>query len=154
MPVMSGDQATRLIMERHPSTVVIALSASSTPSDEKRLRDAGSVGFVRKPFLEEQIFDAMQEHLGVRYRFEEHASHGTEEASSVADAQDGFETQLASLAEEWKLQMQEAILLGDSEQMKGLINQLAADQHAVSERFLHLVDEFEFDQIGQLLNVN
>jgi len=63
MPVMNGYEATQRIKvtTQGQATAIIALTVS--------VLEAGCDDFVRKPFREEEIFDIMKKHLGVRYLY-------------------------------------------------------------------------------------
>ena len=72
MPTMDGCEATRRIKSSPggEETVVLALTASTFGNERKRVLAAGCVEFVRKPFREAEIFEAMARQLGVRYLYE------------------------------------------------------------------------------------
>ncbi|GAB6042486.1 hybrid sensor histidine kinase/response regulator [Endothiovibrio diazotrophicus] len=72
MPVMDGYEATRRIKAAPggEETVVMALTASAFSDERERVLDAGCAEFVRKPFREADLFEAMARQLGVEYRYE------------------------------------------------------------------------------------
>ncbi|MCP4579102.1 MAG: response regulator, partial [Deltaproteobacteria bacterium] len=69
MPVMDGLEATRRIKagENGPKTIIIALTAHAFENEREKILAAGCDDFVRKPFKEHEIFEAMCKHLGVKY---------------------------------------------------------------------------------------
>jgi CheY-like chemotaxis protein len=69
MPEMDGLEATRRIKETEAglSTPVAALTAHSLDEEQEVIRAAGCDYFVRKPFHEEEIFEVMANHLGLKY---------------------------------------------------------------------------------------
>ena len=73
MPVMDGYEATRRIKSsvRGQATVIIALTASAFESDRRLILSEGCDDFVRKPFVEEEIYEKLEKHLGVRFITEE-----------------------------------------------------------------------------------
>jgi CheY-like chemotaxis protein len=73
MPVMDGLEATRRIKQTGAgqSTPIAALSAHALEEEKKVILAAGCDDFVRKPFHEQEIFEAMAKHLGIRYAYEE-----------------------------------------------------------------------------------
>ena len=72
MPTMDGCEATRRIKASPggEETAVLALTASTFGNERKRALAAGCREFVRKPFRESEIFEAMARQLGVRYLYE------------------------------------------------------------------------------------
>ena len=73
MPVMDGLEATRKIKatEKGKSTIIAALTAHALEEEKEIILAAGCDDFVRKPFKEEEIFDTIAKHLGLKYIYEE-----------------------------------------------------------------------------------
>lgn len=72
MPVMDGLEATKRIraMEAGKSTKVVAITAGIWETECQAILAAGCDDFVRKPYREEEIFEVMARHLGLKYRYE------------------------------------------------------------------------------------
>jgi signal transduction histidine kinase/ActR/RegA family two-component response regulator len=81
MPVMDGLEATRRIKqtEAGQSTAIVALTAHALEEEKEAILAAGCDDFVRKPFREQEIFEAMAKHLGLKYVYE----YGREKAGPV-----------------------------------------------------------------------
>ena len=73
MPVMDGLEATRRIKETEAgkSTPIAALTAHAMEEEKEVILAAGCDDFVRKPFLEQEIFETMRKHLGLKYEYED-----------------------------------------------------------------------------------
>jgi CheY-like chemotaxis protein len=90
MAVMDGYEATRRIQARQKRqgtregrfpnsqfpisnhrTVIIALTASALEFEKAAVLEAGCDDFIRKPFQEEDIFEALHKHLDVSFIYEE-----------------------------------------------------------------------------------
>lgn len=73
MPVIDGYEATKHIKSttKGNATAVIALTASVLEEEKAMVLSAGCDDFLRKPFREHTIFDALAKHLGVKYIFAE-----------------------------------------------------------------------------------
>ncbi len=71
MPVMDGRQATRAIRQCDPSVKIVALTAYALEEQKSQFLTAGCDDFVRKPFREADIFNAMAKHLGARFVYED-----------------------------------------------------------------------------------
>jgi CheY-like chemotaxis protein len=69
MPVLDGREATKQIRAtpQGQTTVIIALSASAFEEERTEVMALGCNDFVRKPFKEEEIFEMLSQHLGVRF---------------------------------------------------------------------------------------
>lgn len=72
MPVMNGYEATRRIKEtdKGRATIIIAQSASILEEERVAALSAGCEDFIRKPFKEEELYLAIEKHLGIRFRYE------------------------------------------------------------------------------------
>ncbi len=89
MPVMDGYIATRKIKDlaQDNPPIVVALTANAFEEDHKLALEAGCDDFLRKPFHEQDLLEALTKHLGVRYRYEEKTGAEADEVSeSVAMA--------------------------------------------------------------------
>ncbi|WP_245912489.1 CHASE2 domain-containing protein, partial [Brunnivagina elsteri] len=80
MPDVDGYQATKIIRELEkelkqensdlPSTVIIALTASTFDEQKKNIFQAGCDDFIGKPFPEEQFYETIARYLEVNYKYE------------------------------------------------------------------------------------
>ncbi len=73
MPEMDGYEATRRIKNFTDTKipVVIAVTASAFKEDIKKVLSVGCDDFIRKPIQENEIFEALVKHLGVKFTYEE-----------------------------------------------------------------------------------
>jgi signal transduction histidine kinase/DNA-binding response OmpR family regulator len=73
MPVLDGLEAVRRIKNTGAgqSTTVAALTAHALEDERERILAAGCDDFVRKPFLDQEIFETMAKHLDVKYLYED-----------------------------------------------------------------------------------
>ena len=72
MPVMNGYEATTQIRSqiKGQATTIIAFTAGTLEEEKAIALSAGCDDFVRKPFLENTIFEKMSQYLGVQYIYE------------------------------------------------------------------------------------
>ncbi len=107
---------------------------------------AGCDDFVRKPFREEDIFEKMAQHLGVRYIYQDPATTIEEEGETpnltAAD--------LANLAAEWIADLHQAAKEGKAEQILELINRIQSDQPRLARALSHLVNNDQFMQLVEM----
>jgi signal transduction histidine kinase/DNA-binding NarL/FixJ family response regulator len=135
MPVMDGYEATRRIKaEIIDPPVVVALTASAFEEDRQRVEAAGCDAFIRKPFAEGEITDALEKFLGLRFLFE-----GSHEA--------GGEEGLGELPQDVRARLHEAAARADDEAILAVSQELAGP---VGEELSGLLRDFQFDRIMAL----
>lgn len=146
MPVMDGYEATRRIKASPEGrqTVVLALTASAFEEDRAEVLATGCDGFLRKPLDVEEVFGAMAEHLGVRYRYAEdlHAA----EAHKVAPDRRA----LATVAPELRTELARASLLLDAQAARTIIQDIHVQAPELADALGQMVDDFRFDELTAL----
>ena len=157
MPVMDGYEATKYIKSttKGNATVVIALTASVLEEEKAIVLSAGCDDFLRKPFKEQVIFEALAKHLGVQYIYEKLADENLVNDGSTLVI---LPTDLADLAvlrlmsDEWRSQLSEAAIEGDSNRVMALIQAIPEKESTVIKILETFARQFEFDEIVELLN--
>jgi len=78
MPDMDGLEATRRIKASPDlsGAKIVAITAHALEEERNEILAAGCDGFIRKPYRDAEIFDAIAKHLGVKYVYEEEAASG------------------------------------------------------------------------------
>jgi len=158
MPVMDGYEATRRIKSttQGMATIIIALTASALEEDRAVILSEGCDDYMRKPFREDEIFDAVARHLGVRFVYEPLPAPGrTEEAGAAGQAaaakpaDDGrwLPVRLAAADPDWLAGLEHAAVLGDLEAIGRLAGQAADRDPALAEEIRRLGQHFEHDRI-------
>jgi signal transduction histidine kinase/DNA-binding NarL/FixJ family response regulator len=73
MPVMDGLEAARRIKAKNggAQTKIVAVTAHALEEERREILAAGCDDFIRKPYHEVEIIDALTKHLGVRFVYEE-----------------------------------------------------------------------------------
>ena len=119
MPVLDGKEATRRIKatEAGAGTKIIALTAHALEEERREILAAGCDGFVRKPYRETEIFEVMARHLGLKYTYEQ-------EGAPVGPVKELRPEQLAALPAELLSQLQQAVVLLDTERTLKVIAQI------------------------------
>jgi CheY-like chemotaxis protein len=145
MPVMDGYEATRKIKSsaRGQATVVIALTASAFASDRNLILSEGCDDFVRKPFVEEDIYVALEKHLGVAFLIEESDGGPAGEVASLSSTRE----LLASVAEAWRADFRQAAMEADYGRLQRLLTELRPHNPEASEALGSLVIGFEYEKI-------
>ncbi|QUS59251.1 high salinity-induced biofilm formation sensor histidine kinase Hik12 [Synechocystis sp. PCC 7338] len=148
MPVMDGYEATKHIkgQVKGNATAVVALTASVLEEEKAIVLSAGCDDFLRKPFRENTIFDALTKHLGVTYVYE-----------SVPEKNDGQgDTALKPesfliMSQDWLTQLSHYLLEADTEQVMKLIAEIPASGSELEQNLTKLVRRFEFEKILDLI---
>ena len=146
MPVMDGFEATRQIKaaDKAQTTRIIALTASVLEEERAVVLSAGCDDFVRKPFRERQIFQAMQQHLGVRYIYEEHEDH----SAITSGEQDVLTTEnIQALLPEVRWKLREAVIGASEKEVADIVKIIAKENQRLSEAIVKCFYNFEYDKI-------
>lgn len=139
MPLMNGREATRKIksLPGGQEAIIIALTASSFVEEREEILADGCNDFIRKPYREEEIFDALTRHLGVRFIYQD----------TITPKISGAPLDLLGLSSEWLSQLEEATLKADAEEIRELARQLRDTHPQVMQEIIHLVANFAYDVI-------
>ena len=148
MPVMDGYEATKRIKAttKGQATVVVALTASAFEEDRAMILSEGCDDFVRKPFREEEIFETLVKHLGVRLVYQDQA----ELQPGVADPshQDTpSRADMATLPQDWVEELYQAATQLDADVALELIDRIREQNASLSSALTRLVHNFRFDTI-------
>ncbi|WP_186441055.1 HAMP domain-containing hybrid sensor histidine kinase/response regulator, partial [Desulfamplus magnetovallimortis] len=153
MPVMDGYEASRRIKESDngKNVVIIALTASVFEEQKHKILSAGCDDFIRKPFLTEDIFDAISRHLGVRYLYED-SSHTQGESilrvhhHDLADDAESLsnhpENGLKKLPQEIVDTLKQAIVALDIESIDDAINEIEKTDKSIAYKLSTLASNF------------
>ncbi len=166
MPVMDGYEATKRIRNLEsglrneavttrnlqPATRVpiIALTAVVFTEEKEKMLASGCDDIVRKPLREEEIFEAMYKHLGVRYIYEDDQVGGEiPEEKMVA----GMLTpdKLGDLPKDILAELEQAIIDLDADLIQSVIERLCKYNIPAANGLRSLANNFQFDQILTLI---
>ncbi|MEG4578965.1 ATP-binding protein [Microcoleus sp. MON1_C5] len=152
MPVMDGYEATQYIKGtiKGQATAIIALTASVLEEERAVILSAGCDAFMRKPFREADIFDAMQKHIGVRYIYEDPGQtnlSAIKEGDRAMTAAD-FVKLPESLVSDLKL----AILNADMDVIDSSIEQIRLKDAVTAGAIANCIENFEYDKILKLIS--
>jgi CheY-like chemotaxis protein len=161
MPVMDGMEATRQIKQAPggQETIIVALTASGLEEDRTMILEEGCDDYVRKPFYEEELYDTIAKHLGVRYVYAAQTSETEESMILVASVPDGekigSETELisrtAALQPSLLADLQRATTLGDLDEIRVTIGRIDAIDPCLAEELAGMAHEFEHVRILELI---
>lgn len=149
MPVMDGYEATKYIKSttKGNATAVIALTASVLEEEKAIVLSAGCDDFVRKPFVEHTIFDALAKHLGVKYIY----------AETISPVLDDIETHpltsedLTCMTKEGITQLYEAALEANTDLVLQVVGEIPKTETRLIKSLTKLASQFKFEQILDLV---
>ncbi|MEZ2318841.1 MAG: ATP-binding protein [Microcoleus sp.] len=148
MPIMDGYEATKRIKAnvKGQATAIVAVSASTAEKGRTMVLSDDYDDFIRKPFREAEIFDALHKHLGVRYIYDEpqntQESNQTEALTPEA---------LAGLPADWLMSLEQATIECDLELILTQIDQIRDRHESLANALTALANEFLFNQILDLI---
>ncbi len=152
MPVMDGYEATQYIKGtiKGQATAVIALTASVLEEERAVILSAGCDAFMRKPFREADIFDAMHKHIGVRYIYEDPAQANL----SVIKQSDREMTaaDFVKLPESLVADLKLAILNADMDLIESAIEQIQLKDTVTAGAIANCIENFEYDKVLKLIS--
>ena len=150
MPVMDGYTATQKIKgtTKGQATVILALTASVLEEERAVVLSAGCDDFLRKPFREAEIFDAMHKHLGVRYVYENLKPTKTEGVNSgdvlTAKIIEALPTDLIT-------QLEEAIVTSNLDLIDAVTEKIRQENPPLAEAIKNCLHNFEYEKVLNLI---
>ncbi|MEQ8385714.1 MAG: PAS domain S-box protein [Coleofasciculus sp. A1-SPW-01] len=153
MPIMDGYEATQQIKAttQGQATVIIAVTASSLDSEKAIILSMGCDGFIRKPFRDVEIFDAIHQHLGVNYVYDDTTASTP---LSQTPAHSLTPDSLAVLPADWLQAFRQATILGDIDLMLSLIEEIRTPHESLANALTELTNRFELEKLLTLTEIN
>ncbi|MGL6137212.1 MAG: response regulator, partial [Planktothrix sp.] len=147
MPVMDGYEATKQIKSttKGNATAVIALTASVLEEEKAIVLSAGCDDFMRKPFTEDQIFEVLAKHLGVKYIYAE-----IQPIVDINSEKELISEDLTVMSQEWMNQLYQASIEANSQAVIELIAEIPETEIYLIEFLTKAVRKFQFEQIINL----
>jgi len=153
LPVMDGYEATRQIKARAEAmgrpAIVVALTASAFEEDREVILAAGCDDFVRKPFRENDIFNVLYHHLGVRFIYETVMPALDEAASESLPA---LRAAVKALPAAWAADLYQAIVVLDNNQILELSEAARPQAPELADMLAKWVHDFEYNKMMMLIS--
>jgi hypothetical protein len=102
---------------------------------------------MRKPFQENDIFDRLARHLGVRFIYADEDPPARAAPSGIDQPALGPGLTAAALPAAWLNELRQATVTADLDQMLALIEQLRPDHPVLAEQLAGWAGRFEYDHI-------
>ena len=147
MPVMDGYAATKTIKSasEDKKCVVVAVTASVFEEEKAAVFEAGCDDFIRKPFKDGQILDAIERHLGVEFIYEE-TTTSVDSEEEILTPED-----IATLPPELLTAMKKALLTLDLEKIDNAVKSIADLDPLIGKQMAKLVNNFSYETILNLI---
>ena len=145
MPVMDGLEATRRIKASDPKSKIIALTAHALEEERLEILSSGCDDFIRKPYRENEIFDALAKHLGVRYTYAEERRAPAREAKLKSD-------ELKEAPPFFLRDLQQAVELLDEGACLTIIEQARELNPTLRERLTTMIKNLQYEELISMLD--
>ena len=148
MPLMDGLEATHRIKSTDAGTTtkIIAITAQALEEDRMKIMQAGCDDFIRKPYRNSEIFDALSRHLGLRFVYEEKLA-----ASPIGPEIELKPEQLAELPSELINDLHQAVLVSDPERIDEIIGNIINHNSPIGKALQKYSKNFDYDNLLKLL---
>jgi signal transduction histidine kinase/DNA-binding response OmpR family regulator len=149
MPVMNGFETTRKIrsMVKGKRFPIIAITASAFEELRDEIFKIGVTEYVRKPFNENEIFEAIQNCLNVRYIYSKiDTSQSAEKGDTLTP--EALSAIPSALADE----MLKSTMAADLDTLLECIGKVSGQSPELSKKLRELADNFMYDTLIRLLS--
>ncbi len=152
MPVMDGYEATKHIKGtvKGQATAIIALTASVLEEERAVILSAGCDAFMRKPFREAEIFDAMHKHIGVRYIYEK-TSQANVLKTNNCEQEVLTVSAFRALPQQLVAELKQSILNIDMDSIYSSIEKISLQDQLMGGAIANCMDNFEYDKVLNLI---
>jgi len=146
MPVMDGMEAVRRIRATPSGTAtkIIALTAHALEEERGPILAVGCDDLVRKPFREQELFDALARHLRLKFVYEK-TPHS--ETASEAPGLTLCAEQLEVLPAELRQELRQAVIELDTARTQALIEQIAERDAALGRVLNTLATRLDYPSL-------
>jgi PAS domain S-box-containing protein len=156
MPTMDGYEAARKIKSslRGQAAVIIAVTASAFDHERVLVLDAGCDDFVRKPFRHAELFEKLNQHLGVRFTYSSDDDED-ETAPAVTPGARNEEiltaSALAQLPPAWVAELNQAANRLNAKAAQAVVEQIRNHNAPLANALGELIRTYRFDTILALM---
>ena len=149
MPVMNGLEATRRIKtsEEGAQTKIIALTAHALEDERQEILAAGCDDFIRKPYRDAEIFDALVKYLGVRYRYTDEPM-----PTAIAEEEELDAGKFEGVPVDLLKDLQKAVELLDEALCLKAAGMISDHNHELGVRLRQMVQDMQYKNILSVLD--
>jgi signal transduction histidine kinase/CheY-like chemotaxis protein len=149
LPDIDGLQATRQIKasEAGAYTKIVALTARALEHERKEILAAGCDDFIRKPYRDTEIFEALEKDLGVRFMYGDDKSP----TAAIVDGEVSV-AQLRKLPPDLLDELRQAAELLDGQRCLEIARRIGAIDQDLGERLHRIVGNFQYAELLKTLD--
>jgi len=151
MPDMDGKEVRRRIKSSPSgrSTTIVALTAYMFKEDREMILREGCEDFMRKPFREEEIYEVLSKHLGVRFVYGEPlaTTQPHQVTTPTPPTERSLDADLSGLPEDMVDDLRNAARRADLHGILTLIDQIRPYDSVLAEELAGLAHDFEYGRI-------
>ncbi len=147
MPEMDGYETTKRIKKIRKDVPVVAVTASVFAISEKRFTEAGFDDYIRKPFKQNEIFEAIRKFVDVDYIFSS-LSESKEEKLRDIDPDE-----MRRLPQTLLVEMRKSLEEGDINKLNSLILRLEPMNGNLARKLRQLAENYDYHSLGKILNL-
>ncbi|MBK8985621.1 MAG: response regulator [Chloroflexi bacterium] len=153
MPVLNGYEATKQIKSAPAGqqTIVIATTATAFTANIDDIAASGCDDFVRKPVKASEIFEVLQQHLGVRYVYQKWLDEGVTAVTHPPTANPPLRDALAALPPAMLADLRQAATQTNMAAITACLENIHQHDPQLAHNLKQMADEFEYDRILLLL---
>ncbi len=146
MPVIDGLDATRHIkaIDSGTQTKIIAVTAHALEKERREILAAGCDDFIRKPYRDVEIIDALKKHLGTRFVYEE-------EPPSADRAQPLNTADLTDLPAALLNELEQSLVRLDRGAVNRAIEAIGADHPSQADVLRAVAEDLQFGRILRMI---
>lgn len=144
MPLMGGLEATRRIKASSAGagTTIIALTAHALEDERNEILESGCDDFIRKPYRDTDIFNALAKHLDVRYVYDQ----GRAPAAASSDAELSA-AQLRELPAALLEELRESALLLNGRRCLEVAERIGRVDDSLGKQLRRMTDNLQFKEL-------
>ena len=149
MPVMNGLEATRRIKGNKvgADTKIVALTAHALEEERLEILEAGCDDFIRKPYRDTEIYDALTKQLSLRFQYAEEEVPTTDGPNGELD-----EEQLKKIPPDLIKNLLEAVVLLDDQHCIKVAGMIGDHNHELGECLRRMVENLEYKEMLAVLD--
>jgi CheY-like chemotaxis protein len=149
MPVMDGEEATRLIREL-PSgreVKIVAVTASTFKEQRQIMVAAGVDDFIGKPYRADEIYGCLSMQLGLSFQYEAVDEKNEQRVTLTPEM-------LSVLPKSLRTELQMALESLDNKQIDLTLKQVAVNDPEIYYKLLHYIQNFDYPPVLQALKAD
>lgn len=153
MPEVDGMQAISEIrkLPGGKNTKIIALTAHALEEDRQQVLENGGDDFLCKPFVEADLFQLLEKHLGAQFQYAEIKNSAINQFQPEPFDPSNIFLFLQTVPDELRNRFEKALSLGDIESIGEIIDEICRIDSEAGQFLKSLADDFAYDEITKYL---